>query len=315
MRIAITYRPQDAGFGGRLTADLERGLSADAVVLAADAPTFDVLVALLARESFAADAQPDRVRRALERALVAGTPIVAVTTGDASAPAPADLPPSLAEVDPVTLSDEYWEASVERVVARIQRVRPVPLARAWRRAADVLLRQRRRVKVGAAVSVVGGVVGILAALGVIPPDPPQRGKVAVSDSATSSVTFDAYLKGADHGPDTPRNPVTDDSEGYVYDVDVTLDDPRSDRYALRWSLREDGGGAPVQDRQDLLGLRFSAERATGAHEVWVPCPPLPSYDDVDYVVVFALVDESQPDMPPLARVQGPPADCMFVEPD
>lgn len=316
MRIAVSYRNQDAGFGGRLTGDLERRLTRDAVMRAGDAAAFDVLVAILARESFvpAAEVEPDRVRRALERALRTRTPIVLVTPAEAMAPTAAELPPQLADLEPIRLSDEYWDATVNRVVERIERLNLERGHGRWRRTADQLLRQSRRVKIGAAVSVVGGVVGILAALGVLSPDPRQRGEVQVTGTSRDSVTYTSFLATSDHAADTPSNPVSDVQEGYAYDVDLTLDDPQSDRYALRWTLRVHDDGMPIERRRDLVGLRFSAKQATGAHEVWVPCPP-ERYDAVPYDVVFALVDASQPDVPPLDRAQatGPPPVCQFVE--
>jgi len=178
----------------------------------------------------------------------------------------------------------------------------------------VVLQASRRVKIGATVGVVAGVLGILATLGVIGPDREQRGTIDVSANAANAITYEGFLELFEPIDDVPR-PIaaSDDVEGYVYDLDVDLDDPESDSYAVRWTARVADGGTPIPGRRNILGARFEAGRASGVHRVWVPCPPA-RFDAVAYVVEFVLVDESQPSAPPLDRADGPRGECLFVEP-
>ena len=322
MRVAISYGSADAASGGRLRDSLERRMARDTVTDGAGGERVDVLVALVSPSTNLGHDTADagRVRRALERAVRERAGIVLVTLEGAAVPAPADLPPPLApigDLDPIRASNEYWDATVDSVVARIEQVAPGGRSgrRGWlTRLADAALHASRRVKIGATVGVVGGILGILVTLGIIDPgpDPEQRGTVEVSANAANAVTFEDFLELFDPTDDVPK-PVPDDTEGYVYDLTVRLDDPENDRYALRWTARVADGGKPIAGRRDLLGARFDAARATGVHRVWVPCPP-PEFDAVAYVVEFVLVDESQRSEPALDRVDGPRGECLFVEP-
>lgn len=321
MRIAVSHRSEDGAAGGRLRDALAGRLTHDTVTSASSGAPFDVLVAVLSADSsLPADADADRVQRALERAVRDRAGIVLVTLEGAAPPAPADLPPALAalaDLDPVSASDEYWEATVDRVVERIEQVgggarRPG----LGRRIAALVLRQSRRVKIGGAVGVVAGVLGILVTLGVIDPgpDPEQRGTIEVSPNAANAVTFERYVELFRPGGDVAP-PITDpaDTEGYVYDVDVALDDPEGDRYELRWTARVADGGTPIAGRRNLVGARLDADAATGVHRLWVPCPP-EEFDAVPYVVEFVLVDESRKGRPPLDRADGPRGECLVLGP-
>ena len=319
MRIALTHRREDGAAGGRLRDALAARLAHDTVASASSGAPFDVLVAVLSADS-SLTAEADRVRRALERAVRDRAGIVLVTFQGAAPPAPADLPPALAalaDLDPVSASDEYWEATVDRVVERIEQVgggarRPG----LGRRIAALVLRQRRRVKIGGAVGVVAGVLGILVTLGVISPGPApeQRGTIEVSPNAANAVTFERYVELFRPGDDVAP-PIADpgDTEGYVYDVGVSLDDPEGDRYALRWTARVADGGTPIAGRRNLVGARLDADAATGVHRLWVPCPP-EEFDAVPYVVEFVLVDESREGRPPLDRADGPRGECLVLGP-
>lgn len=321
MRIAVSHRREDGAAGGRLRDALARRLTDDTVASASPGAPFDVLVAVLsAGSSLAADADADRGRRALERAVREGAGIVLVTLEDAALPAPGELPPALAalaDLDPIPASDEYWEATVDRVVDRIEQVggdarRPG----LGRRVADLVLRQSRRVKIGGAVGVVAGILGILVTLGVIDPGPApeQRGTIEVSPNAANAVTFERYVELFRPGDDVaPPIPDPGDTEGYVYDVEVSLDNPEGERYALRWTARVADGGTPIAGRQNLVGARLDAEAASGVHRLWVPCPP-EEFDAVPYVVEFVLVDESRDGGPPLDRADGPRGECLVLAP-
>ena len=319
MRIAVSYGSADAASGGRLRESLERRLTRDSVENATAGASFDVLVALLspATDLAADSAEAGRVRRALERAVEGDAGVVLVTVDGADAPAAADLPAKLArlaDLDPVAASNEYWDATVDSVVARIGQAAPEHGRQgALGRIADAVMRASRRVKIGATVGVVAGVLGILATLGVIGPDPDQRATIEVSADAANAVTYEEFLDRFEQTDEVPR-PVPDDTQGYVYDLEVRLDDPESERYALRWTARVADGGTPIDGRRNLVAVRLAAERATGVHRVWVPCPPAAEFDGVPYVVEFVLVDESQPSAPPLDRADGPPGECLFSGP-
>lgn len=321
MRIAVSHRSRDGAAGGRLRDALAARLTHDTVASASSGAPFDVLVAVLSADSsLTADAEGDRVRRALERAARDRAGIVLVALEGAVAPAPADLPPALAtlaDLEPIPASDEYWQATVDRVIDRIEEIRGgAPQPGLGRRIARLVLRQSRRVKIGGAVGVVAGVLGILVTLGVIDPgpDPEQRGAIEVSPNAANAVTFERYVelfRPGDGG--APPIPDPGDTEGYVYDVEVSLDDPQGDRYALRWTARVADGGTPIAGRRNLVGARLDADAATGVHRLWVPCPPA-EFDAVPYVVEFVLVDESRPGRPPLDRADGPRGECLVLEP-
>lgn len=319
MRIAVSYRKEDGAAGGRLRDDLERRLAHDTVTSASAGAAFDVLVAVLSADSsLAANAEADRVRRVLERAVRERAGIVLVALDGAAVPARADLPPPLAvldDLDPIVASDEYWDATVDRVVEQIEAVDDRTARRTLpQRVAAFVLRQSRRVKIGAAVGVVAGILGILATLGIIGPDPMQRGTIEVSANAANGLTYERFVELFEPSGDVqPPIPNPGDTEGYVYDLDVTLDDPEGDRYALRWTARVADGGTPIAGRQNLVGARFGADAASGVHRLWVPCPP-PTFDAVAYVVEFVLVDESKPGQPPLDRADGPRGECLFLEP-
>jgi len=232
-------------------------------------------------------------------ALAAGVAVVPFLLEGAAMPSAGDLPPGLARfaaMEPVHASSEYWDPSVARVVERLA---PAP-------------RRRRRIDGGtvlkagaAAIATAASVVGILASLGVFPDDPPQRGTVAVAERAANGATLDRYLAEL-AGEDAARPPdfgVRPDTQGDVYRVDLNVSNPAGDRYALEWTMVDEGSGGPMAGFVDEVALRLAAEDVTGVHEVWIPCPEI---DGQRYVISFDLVDEADR-TPPWIAGRAPPA--------
>ena len=297
MRIAVVHGPSQAGFGGRLRADLARRLEEE-VGGAVDGA--GALVVVVGR-GWARDPSEQPARQAVRRALGAGLDVVPFVIEGAAMPPAGDLPPELgpfAAVEPVRASSEYWESSVERVVER------VPRAAGRRRRID----GRTVLKTGAAViGTAASVVGILAALGVFV-DPAQRATVAVQERAANGVTLDRYLAEEDP-PRPPAYGVPADTQGYVYGVRLRLANPSGDRYALRWTMVDEGSGGAIAGFEAKIALSLASEDVAGLHKVWIPCPEI---DAQRYVISFELVEEADRSRS-LDDDDSPPGECRLTE--
>lgn len=309
MRIAVAYRREDGGYGGRLLTDLARSLPRDEVLSARRGAGFDVLVAVVGAQ-WQVGSREDRVRRALETAFRGSGRVVVVQLPEAVMPEPDDLPPGLAEladVDPVGASDEYWHATVEHVVARVRSLARPGGRRFWDR-----VRTRPKLSIGAAVATLAAIVGMLSTLGVFAETPTERGTVVVDENGVANgITLAEWASDAgDVGKESPSQPDTPGSDGYGFEVQLTLDHPEDDRYALRWTARDFTQGRPIAGFRDIVWRWYAADQVTGPHHVWVPCPPL---DAVQFVVWFELTNESTPERPLLGRDSSPVGDCRHGE--
>jgi hypothetical protein len=307
-RVAVSYSDADAGFGGRLRDDLVRRMPRAEVVRAAAGSTQDVLVAVIGTSSLVPTAPDDRVRRDLVAALAANVAIVLVAIDPGGIPTSADLPPELSPLgalDPVRASDDYWDAALERIIERINKRRALPRSRL-----AALSRASRRLRIGAAVSVVGGVLGILATLGAFSSHPPEGGSISVSSGAANGLTFRQYVA-AFAGPSEQPQPYSGpiDMQGYVYDIKITLENPEGSHFGVRWTERDTNQKHVIAGQRDVLAELLAPQRASGAHHIWVPCPPL---DSVAYIVEFSLVDESAPQKPPLDSAESQPGSCRIL---
>jgi hypothetical protein len=300
MRIAVIHGPRDSGFGGRLRADLADRMSAD-VGRAPDGA--DAVVAVVGR-GWARDPEEQPSRDAVAAALADDTPVVPFVLEGAAMPAPGELPPALAPfaaLEPVQASDEYWDPAVDRVAERLRPRRPP-----WQ------IDARRLLRAGAALlAAAASVVGILAAIGIFESKPPERGTVVVNERAANGVTLARYLEEfADGGAEPPDYGVPEQTEGYVYRVELALDDPRGDRFALRWTMVDEGSGAPMAEFVDEVAMRLAPEEVAGVHDVWIPCPAV---DAQRYVIAFDLVNASGSSPRTLDTGESPPGECRVVE--
>jgi hypothetical protein len=303
MRIAVSYRPEDGGFGGRLRDDLGRWLPCDEVVPARHAD-YDVLVAVVGTE-WRVESSDDPVRRSLEAAMPRGTAVIAVVLPGASMPASDLLPPALAglpEVDAVTASDEYWEPMVGRVVELTRRL-PAASRGALRRR----VRGRRGVSLGAAVATVAAIVGILSQIGVFADDPSEWAEVRVDARVANDVNREDHAR---TDPDVGQPPAAaahpDASSGFAYSVGLRLHDATHDRYGLRWTFLDVTQSRPKRGYENVLWRTYTVEEVDGVHSVWVPCP---ADDTVPYVVRFALTNESVRPRKRLEHADGKQLEC------
>lgn len=309
MRIAVSYRPEDGGFGGRLRDDLGRWLPCDEVVPARHAG-YQVLVAVVGLE-WRVESADDPVRRSLETAMPRGTPVIAVILPGASLPASDRLPPAIAglrEVEAVTASDEYWESMVGRVVELTRQLPSASGYGVWQR-----LARRRGISVGAAVATVAGIVGILAQVGAFDDDPPERGEVRVDRRVANGVQrLDHERTDPDVGRRPAGAPYPSASSGYGYNVELRLDHPEHDRYGLRWTLVDHTQSRPRPGYENIVWRTYTAEEVDGVHPVWVPCPPA---DGATYVPRFVLTNESVTPNRRLGSAEGRSLQCRPVLPD
>jgi hypothetical protein len=252
----------------------------------------------------------DSLFRALEAALASDTVVVPVLLDHAEVSSE-QLPPALSpltRIAPVRATDDYWDEAVERIVGRVGEPAPRGLLA---RARHV----RRRVKVGAGIGLVSSVVGILATFGIFEKTEPERGTLTVNDQPAVGLALDEYLRDfPEEGGRPPDYPVESDTEGYVYAVHVGLERAQSDNYGIHWTIRDPGTRRRLKPFAGLAqlsfpGLRFTDRTANGLHHVWVPCP---DRDGLEYIVVFALVNEDRQNHA-LESAEGGKGDCRVIE--
>lgn len=307
VRIGVAYRPEDSGFGGRLLDDLAEKLRHDRVGPARGKAEHDVVVAVVG-PGWTADPRADRLSRRLAAAFQQGAGVVVALVEGAALPPSDALPPELAaldDLDPVSASDDYWDASVDRVVERVRALaRPSAGGGLWDR-----LRRRPRLSVGAAVATVGGLVGILSTLGLLESAPPERGEVVIQPRVASGLTFDAWARTNRDPGEEPRSYPFQGRvwDGRGFDVRLELENPEDEWYSLRWTAREVGQGQPLAGLTDILWRTYSVDEVDRLHAVWVPCPLV---DAVPYVITFELVNESRAGRPRLDSAESPtPLEC------
>jgi hypothetical protein len=301
VRVTVTHDSEDSGYGGRVEADVRRRMGARHVVGGSRGSRPDALVAVIG-PGWLAHGPPAQA----ESLLAAGVPAVPVLVGGAALPAADALPEHLrplARVEPVHASDEYWEATITRIVERLREAHPRPSSRLIE-----LIRNRPRISIAAIVSTIGGTVALLATLGVIGPNEPLRGTVEVGKRIAAGVTLDVYRR--DYAPPSWEPAAgLPNGDGHVFDVQVGLEHGGNEQLALRWTMRDVQAGLVVERFRDVVGERFAAENANGLHRIWVPCPRA---DALPYVVEFTLTP-AQESSTPLASGQSGRAECRQVE--
>jgi hypothetical protein len=311
LRLAVVYRDEDAGFGGRLYADLSAALGPESV--SRDSREADVVVVVLGPEwADAADVTGrrrledprDPVRTGVETARGDERRLIAAVVDGAEAPGAAVLPDgldALVEAPMIRLTDEYWDAAVERL-----RVLVPPSWRPQRRLLR-LLRRRWKASIVSIVSVVGSIVGILATLGVLTKTPPEAGSIAVREPPRLAM-LGPYLASAGECGDLARYPASAAPEGRLYDVDVQLRDPSGGRYSLRVTLQDEATRAYIQPFVDMAATCFAASDAVGTHQVWIPCPP-DEWSAEPYVGRVSLTNDGEAERP-LAVAETKPQVCV-----
>jgi hypothetical protein len=319
-KVVVIYRPEDAGFGGRLRGDLIGRLGADRIAGDGDGDGAAQLVLVIGpgwldsrdgagRQRLADPSDP--LRSSVEQALGDGRTVIPLIPDGGSLPSASELPPSLAplaKLEPVRASDDYWDAALDRLIGRLGAREPATESRLRRLA-------RRYLKLATITAVIGAaaaIVAILKTFGVFDNPEHERGALTVDPTPASGITVGRFMADfARRGQPRPDDGGDLDAQGYVYDVQVDLARPQAKRYTIRWTIREQATNAVVHGLRDRVGDRFPARLAPGTHEVWVPCPP--NLDDVPYVVRFTLVNEAHPDAPPLDSKPSGLGDCRMTE--
>jgi hypothetical protein len=313
MRVVVMYRTRDRVAGRRLHDDLAARLGSVHVSRNVAVADPDAVIVVIGPDW--ARAPDERAAEALERALVSGAPIVPVVLEGAEMPDADDLPASLADlaaIEPVAASYEYWSETVDRVHQALRPPRRRGIAR-------VVALARRRPRLSIVTGVVGlaaSTVGILAASGVINPppelpDPPEKQTLRVAGRVGSGVTFAQYL--GDHRDEhvTRRDyPLSEDLEGFVYGVEVGLENAKGVGYSLRATLRDAvTDNQPEGFRSEFVGARFSPADAGRLHYVWIPC----ARDDLRFYVQFDLVNDAEA-APLQSKRSAKPQECREVGP-
>lgn len=306
MRVAVCYRDEDRAAGRRLEEYIAGRLGDRVVVPCEDGP-LDGLVVVIGPGRHAPVAGAD-VDRALQQAFAARAPVVPFLVGGASLPSGGDLPPEIAgiaDLTPVRASDEYWSTSADAVVRRLA------LHRAHRttRLAALVRRRPALSAVAAVIGIVTSVVGMLAALGMFDGDDPEAGTIEVAPTPTSGLTLHEFLSDSEGGV-RPGLPVPADTEGYAFNVTVTLERAEDNRYTLRWTLRDQGQNRVIPPYQDVAGEHFPADEAAGVHRLWIPCP---KQDALPFVVALALVNDTKPRRPLDEASSKAVGSCRVVE--
>lgn len=275
--VFISYRRDDAsGFAGRLHAALTGHFGAERVFrdidsIAAGADFGDVIseslnscgvvVAIIGQEWVTdrigrrrLDDPKDWVRIELEEALSrSDVLILPVLVEQATMPAPADLPQSLAPFtrrNAIEVSDARWEYDVARLAQRIEakvgppRVRWKTTVRRWVTPTGV---PGALVRVGLAVAVVLGLVQVLGALMRGPAVAPMTGDFNVAVAEFETVDHQGDATDSDEGPVLAES---------VYQL-------------LEAELESQGGGFQVRGPSETSRIRGGtrAERADAAARV------------------------------------------------
>ena len=129
--------------------------------------------------------------------------------------------------------------------------------------------------------------------------------------SSSAVTFAQYLRNH-RGEHVTRSdyPLPADLEGFVYGVQVGLENAEDDRYSLRSKLMDAATDNPPEGfRSEFVGARFSAADASRLHYVWIPCAP----DELEFYVEFDLVNDAKP-APLLSKQSTTSEECREVGP-
>jgi hypothetical protein len=256
----------------------------------------------------------DPVRVALEQALASGTRLIPVLVEKGKMPVDGELPSTvepIAGLQPVTLTDQYWDGDVEHLVSILRRQgssatrRPLDIGAWWRQ----LSRVWKGVTAVLPVIGGGGVIGLLVLFGVIGGHHErEQGDVGSRIGVGQGVTLDSFLTRHPDAADDYREPRR--TNGLELRATVGLQNPKGSDYTLRWTLVNASDGNEIEPFVNRIGSRFGSEQAAGVHAVWAPCPP--GQGIRFFRVVLSLVDEERPTVP-LDEQPTERQHCEYVE--
>jgi hypothetical protein len=256
----------------------------------------------------------DSVRVEIEEALASGKRLIPVLVEKARMPVDGELPSAVKPIvglQPVTLSEEYWDGDVEHLVSILRRLGPSATTRrldigAWWRQ---LSRAWKGVTAVLPVVGGGGVIGLLVLFGVIGGHRErEQGDLGSRVGVGQGVTLERFLTRHPDATGDYREPRR--TNGLELRTTVGLQNPKGSDYTLRWTLVNASDGNEIEPYVNRIGSRFGSETADGVHAVWAPCPP--GRDIRFFRVVLSLINEERPTVP-LDEQPSERQHCEYVE--